>query len=337
MKLAIHQNKGSFSERWINYCNVENIEYKLVNCYESNIIDQMQECDALLWNWNNNDYKALKFARQLIYSLEQIGKKTFPNTHTCWHYDDKIGQKYLLEAIEAPFVATNIFYDKISALDWMSSTKLPTVFKLSSGSGATNVKLVSDEKEGIGFINKAFSNGFSQMDRMALFKDKYNAWKRNKKFGTLKTLLRSLVRIFVPTKFEKMHGREKGYVYFQEFIPNNNFDIRVITVGRKAFALKRMCRDGDFRASGSGIIIYDKEQIDERCVEIAINTSIKLDTQCTSYDFVFDENNNPLIVEISYAFLMTAYDKCQGYWDENLNWHKGKFNPQIWMIEDIFS
>ncbi len=54
-----------------------------------------------------------------------------------------------------------------------------------------------------------------------------------------------------------------------------------------------------------------------------------------AYDFVFDENNDPLIVEVSYGFAVDAYDACPGYWDENLDWHEGKFIPQEWMIEDL--
>src|SRR5690606_29697488 len=130
---------------------------------------------------------------------------------------------------------------------------------------------------------------------------------------------------------------EKDYVYFQEFIPNNTFDIRVIVIGGRAFALKRMVRENDFRASGSGHIIYDKGQIDERCVKLAFEVNKKLKSQSVAYDFIFDETNSPLIVEISYAFATKVYDQCPGYWDENLRWYDGTFNPQEWMIKDLIS
>jgi glutathione synthase/RimK-type ligase-like ATP-grasp enzyme len=56
---------------------------------------------------------------------------------------------------------------------------------------------------------------------------------------------------------EKKFNPEKNYVYFQDFIPQNDFDIRIIVIGKRAFAIKRMVRKGDFRASGSGNIKYD--------------------------------------------------------------------------------
>ena len=82
-------------------------------------------------------------------------------------------------------------------------------------------------------------------------------------------------------------------------------------------------------------IIYDVKEIDKRCVELAFDTSAKLKTDCLAYDMVFDQMNNPKILEISFGFLPDAYSKCEGYWDRNLAFHKGVFNPYAWMIERI--
>lgn len=98
-----------------------------------------------------------------------------------------------------------------------------------------------------------------------------------------------------------------------------------------------MVRKGDFRASGSGSFVYDKEEFDERCLKIAFDLTKKLKIQCIAYDFLFDKDNNPLIVEISYGFSPDAYDYCPGYWDEELNWHEEKFNPYGWIIESMTS
>ncbi len=337
MVLAIHYDDSinSFSGRWVEFCKKNSIEFIEVDCYASDILEQLHDCDALFWNWNNSDYKAKKFARQLVYSLEMMGKKVFPNSNTCWHYDDKVGQKYLLEAVDAPLVPTYVFYDKESAFSWVEKTSFPKVFKLSSGAGAVNVKLAYTKEDAKKLVRQSFGKGFSQLDRVASFEDKFNAWMRDKNSTTLRTAFKAFGRIFIPTEFENMEGKELGYIYFQDFIPNNDFDIRVITIGNRAFALKRMCRTGDFRASGSGMIVYEKEHIDDRCVSIAFDVSKKLGTQSTAYDFVFDVDGNPLIVEISYAFSVLAYDKCQGYWDAELNWYEEEIKPQDWMIEDL--
>lgn len=88
---------------------------------------------------------------------------------------------------------------------------------------------------------------------------------------------------------------------------------------------------------GGGTFLFDKDLIDERCIEIAFNTSEKLKAQCVAYDFVFDSNKQPLIVEINYGFAHEPYRECPGYWDSDLNWHEGQFNQVDWMVEEIIN
>ena len=272
-------------------------------------------------------------ARKILFALEHAGINVFPNFHTAWHFDDKVGQKYLLEAIDAPMIPSYVFYDKKEALIWAEGTTYPKVFKLKGGAGAANVKLVRSKKEATQLINKAFGKGFSQFNKLGNLKERYRKYKSGK--DSLLGVAKGFGRLVIPTEFAKLQSRERGYVYFQEFVPNNNFDIRIIVIGHKAFAIKRMTRENDFRASGSGKIIFDKNQIDERCVQISFDVNNKLNCQSVAYDFVFDKSNNPLIVEISYGFAMEAYDACPGYWDSSLQWHEGKFNPQGWMVEEL--
>src|SRR5690606_24651491 len=122
---------------------------------------------------------------------------------------------------------------------------------------------------------------------------------------------------------------EKGYVYFQEFMPRNQFDTRIIVVGNKAFGIRRFNRPGDFRASGSGQIDYDIKSIDVNFVKTAFIAAKRIKAQCLAFDFVYDIEKNPKIIEVCYAFSMVAYDRCEGYWDDELNFHKGLFNPQF--------
>ena len=331
--IAIHHREGSFSDKWIEYCKINNIEYKLVNCYSTDIMKELSECRALMWHWIQNDYKALLFARQLISSLEKIGIKVFPNTNTCWHFDDKLGQKYLLEAINAPLIKSHVFYDLDSAILWINENKFPKVFKLRGGAGSENVELLHNKKEAIKYAKKAFSTGFG-VNRLSPLKDKIWYFKRDKTFKSFVNISKGIGRVLVPNKLKNNLPIEKNYFYIQDFIPNNDSDIRIITIGKRAFAIKRMVRDGDFRASGSGDIIYNPDLIPKECIKIAFETSKKLDIQCAAYDFVF-LNNEPLIIEISYAFAKKVYLDCTGYWDDEFNWVEGSFTPEYFMIEDM--
>jgi len=332
MKIAIHHEEWSFSKEWINYCKKNKINYKIVNAYNSNIVNEIKDCDAFLWHFYHNDYKAKLFAKQLLFSLDIGNKVVFPNSYTVWHFDDKIGQKYLLEAIDAPYVKSYVFYDKEEAIEWAKNTTYPKVFKLRSGAGSSNVVLIKNYDEAKKYIKKIFNKGM-KLNRFEKLKEYIWQYRKNQE---IKILLKGIGRLFIPNKTLLKLPIEKNYLYAQEFIPNNTYDIRIIVIGKRAFAIKRLIRENDFRASGSGLIIYDKKDIPEECVKIAFEVNKKLKSQCTSFDFVFDKGN-PLIVEISYGFNQNGYRDCPGYWDESLKWIEGKFIAENFILEDIIS
>jgi len=332
MKIGFIHTKGSFSERWIDYCEEKSIPYKLVHCHNSKIVQQLNDCDALMWHFNHKSPSASKFAKQLIYAIETSGKKVFPDFNTIWHFDDKVGQKYLLEAIGAPLVTSYVFYSRKDALDWAIHTEYPKVFKLRNGAGSDNVRLVKSKDAANRLIRKAFGRGFKQYETLKSLKERYRLYRLGK--ANLWVLIKGIIRLVHTTEYARITGREKGYIYFQDFIPGNNHDIRVIVVGERAFAIKRMVRKNDFRASGSGSILYEKEHFNEETVRLAFEITDKLNAQCMTYDFVYLDGR-PLVVEISYGFTKEGYDACPGYWDKNLKWYDGKFNPYGWMVDNL--
>ncbi|WP_262250020.1 ATP-grasp domain-containing protein [Parapedobacter soli] len=331
IKLAIHHRAGSFSEQWIAYCREKKIPFKIVNCYHSDIIQQLQDCDALMWHHDFTVYQDLLFAKELLFSIQHSGKKVFPDFHSTWHYDDKIGQKYLLESIGAPVIPTYVFYDKKSALTWIRDVTFPKVFKLKGGSGARNVRLVKNQRQARKLVNRCFGRGFSQYNKFGSIKERIRRFREGK--APFYRILTGIGRVFIVPEKARMVGAEKGYAYFQEFIPNNDYDIRLIVIGDKAYGMKRMNRKNDFRASGSANFVYDP--IPPRVLKIAFETSEKLKLQSVAFDFVYDEERNPLIVEISYCFGTKGSSKCPGYWDKDLNWYEGQFDPQGWMVENL--
>lgn len=334
MKVAIHYSKGLFSERWIAYCERQQIPYKVVNCYNNDIVAQLQDCDALLWHHHQGNPKDIIFARQLLFALEHAGTRVFPDFNTGWHFDDKVAQKYLLEALGVnELVPVWVFYNKAEALAWADKTAFPKVFKLRGGAGSHNVKLVRTRAAAKQLISRAFGNGFKPYDAWGSLKERFRKYRLGK--TDIKNVLRGVVRLVVPPPYAKIMGREGGYIYFQEFVPGNDSDTRIIVIDGKAFALKRFVRKNDFRASGSGNFKYEKEQFDERCVQLAFQITRRLRAQCVAYDFIFDKDNQPLLIEISYGFAPEGYDDCPGYWDEQMTWHDGKFNPYGWMVEAL--
>jgi len=336
MNIAIHQRKGSFSDRWIPYCIENNIPYKIVNCYDSDIVEQLADCNGLMWHWSHMDYRAQLFARQLIFSIEKKGTKVFPDFNTCWHFDDKVGQKYLLESINASLVPTYIFYNKKDAIQWIKETTFPKVFKLRGGAGSQNVKLVKTKKTALRLARKAFGKGFPLVDKKSGINQRLWVLRRDKNFNAFIYLLKGFVRFLYPKKGMNMLPMQKGYVYFQDFIPQNKFDDRVVVVGDKAIAIRRFNREGDFRASGSGLIEHNPHLFSKEIITIAFKVAESIQSQSIAFDFVYDKKGKPFIIEISYAYAQGwSYDNCPGYWDENLKWHNDTVDPQQYMVENF--
>lgn len=337
MKIAIIHKEESFSEEWIAYCQKNKIQYKTVEVYRNDIMAQVDDCDIVMYPIYQNDYRDMQFAKSLLLSLEKRGKKVFPNHNTNWHFDDKIAQKYLLEAIDAPLVPTYVFYTKEEALSWAAQTDFPKVFKLKGGAGSSNVRLAKTRKEAIRLINQAFGKGFRQIRLKETIKETYRKYKIGK--ATIKDILRPVYHTLTkkyPSAYEHYHGKEIGYAYFQDFIPNNSYDTRICVVGNRAFGLIRYTRNDDFRASGSGFISYEKDKIDERCVETAFALNKKLKMQSAAFDFVEDCTQTPVLLEISYGFVKDSYKECEGYWTEDMVWHPGSnFDFCGWMVEDL--
>lgn len=335
MNLAIHHRVGSFSDRWVTYCEEQGIPFKLVDCFATDIIEQLDGVDALMWHWSLGDYQSLVFAKGLVQSIEQMGVRIFPNSHTCWHYDDKVSQKYLFEALGLPMIPSYTFYRKQDALAWVNQTTYPKVFKLRGGAGSVNVRLVENRRVAQHLVCQAFGRGFPAFSRKAVLGDKVRAFTKKKDFRSLLDIAFCSARFIFPSKRERTSPRDQGYVYFQDFIAQNEWDTRLVVIGERCIGVRRYCRKGDFRASGSGQPAYDLDYFPQEMITEAFKSAKKLKMQSVAFDFVVHQGKY-LIVEVSYCYIIGAfYDDCPGYWDSDCNWHQESVDPQRFIIEDF--
>ena len=271
-----------------------------------------------------------------MFSLKLIGKKTIPTVYSDWAFDDKLAEKYALEAVGAPIINTTIFYDKCSALSWAEKATYPKVFKTRCGAGSSNVRLIKNCAQAKSIIKQAFSSkGIPNQDYKNLLKMSLKNILQGKN-DFYKLFRNTLLSICPSLSRENRHltPNEKGYVMFQDYIENDGYDIRVIVIGDKAFAIKRLCRDGDFRASGSGKIQYSKNLFDTSLIKQSFELSKKLKANIINFDFIIDKQGNAKICEMNYGFAKKGYLPCEGYWDANLEWHEGSnFDFCGWMVE----
>jgi glutathione synthase/RimK-type ligase-like ATP-grasp enzyme len=333
--IAIHDEPGSYSNRWIQYCRDHAVDFVAVNCRRSDVIDQIRGVRALLWSWRHRSPEDQLVARQVIAAVERMGVKVFPNALTSWHYDDKIAQKYLLEAVGAPLIPTYVSVDEREAMAWIGKAEFPKVFKLRCGAGSANVVLVRTPNEAVAICRRMFGKGRTTFadGYFSDFQRKISHTRGLKHF--LEKLKRAPAWIRRSLRFRRAVPPQRGYVYFQDFLPDNAFDTRVTVIGPRAFGFRRRNRPGDFRASGSGELLYDAESVDLRCVRAAFEVAGRIDGACLAFDFLFDADKEPKIGEISYAFSAAAVYDCLGYWDEDLNWRAGHFWPQDLILQDV--
>jgi glutathione synthase/RimK-type ligase-like ATP-grasp enzyme len=64
-----------------------------------------------------------------------MGIVVYPSVATCWHYDDKVAQKYLLEAIGAPVIPTFISFNIADAKQWAKNAEYPPGLQAESQRG----------------------------------------------------------------------------------------------------------------------------------------------------------------------------------------------------------
>jgi hypothetical protein len=149
-------------------------------------------------------------------------------------------------------------------------------------------------------------------------------------FGVFK----GFVRLFYNTNFAKVAGNEKGYVYFQDYIPDCSYDIRVEYICGNAMAMKRYVRKNDFRASGSGTFDYSPDEIPREALKLTHQIADSLELKTAAIDFLMYEGR-PVIAEISYAFGIDTDAFDLGYWDSTLTFRNEAFNPFGWMVESF--
>jgi len=328
---AIHDKVDPELEVYRKILIHNNINYIDLDSSDPDFWKKIRQATHFIYKWSHG-HSDHQIAHAVIPIIQyQLQLKCFPNWETSWHYDDKIKQAYLLEENGFPICESYIFFNKKKAQQWLERTELPVVFKLKSGSGSMNVQLIFSKSHAKHMINKMFGKGIHQ-DRNGLLKTmktfNFNSVKIFRYYGIK---LRNLLIGKDTTSFWQ---KQKNYVLFQKFMPKNDYDTRVQITGKRAFAYLRYNRPNDFRASGSNNWSLDHKTIDMEMVKIAFNVSQKLGFQSMAYDFIYDHDGKPGIVEMSYCF--GDYPEfSNGYWQENLEWIPGRFLPQYFELMDL--
>jgi glutathione synthase/RimK-type ligase-like ATP-grasp enzyme len=287
--------------------------------------EQVRGLSLFIMRFRQHDSELI-LARDILPVVDkELGIPCYPNQTTAWHYDDKVKQYFLLKAKGFPITDCYIFYEKKAALEWAETVTYPVVFKLRGGAGSMNVVLVKTLGQAARLIRRMFGQGIYPERFLSGGTVRFKHFNLYRELHHVGGNLYRWSKGLDTSPFWQVH---KNYALFQKFLPGNDCDIRITVIGDRAFGFRRMVRDNDFRASGSGRIDYNMTQIDMRCVEIAFEVSKKMGFQSMAYDFLCNENDEPEFCEVSYTYVSRAVRDCSGYWDPKLNWHEGHWWPE---------
>jgi glutathione synthase/RimK-type ligase-like ATP-grasp enzyme len=271
------------------------IDYAIVDLDGSDWIEVAEPFDIVLWKPAVMGPQAATHFKEKIYFLQHhMGKVTVPNYETIWHFESKIAQSYLFRLARVPTARTTVSFDYYDARRSLDAQALPLVFKESFGAASVNVRLVRDRAKAQRLLVDRFASQFADEARA-------------RKGTPLRAALSGLLSRWLWAKLaHKTRGAEHfRAVYWQEFLPGNDADLRVTAVGDKyAVAFWRLNRPNDFRASGSGRIDYSRPvpiEVIERCLEL--NRQFGFDSM--AYDLV-RSGDEYVVLEMSYAYLDSA-------------------------------
>jgi glutathione synthase/RimK-type ligase-like ATP-grasp enzyme len=322
--------RQSYSDRWMELAAAEGIEARRVDLYEPNPLSQLVGCDGLMWRFKFTAPER-PFAKRLVQAVEHgLGIPVFPSMRTAWHFEDKIAQHYLLEAAGIPMARTWVFWKRADAEAFCETANYPLVLKLSTGYRSSNVRLLHTREEARHWVRQLFGPGVYELGKQTPTGPIGRTWQRSR--ARLKTML---------ARGADRNELQQGYVYFQEFLPGNDFDTRVTVIGDRAFAYRRLNRPNDFRASGSGRPVWDPAEIDTQFVRLAFQIAQRLGTQSVAIDGL-KRGREHLIGEISYTYVSWMVRECPGHWrlhggpeSGRLEWEAGHMLPDDAIFHDF--
>lgn len=300
-------------------------KYEVINLDEHDWVQQAEPFDVILWKPRVMGVRSASYFKEKIYFLQYVAKKlVIPNFETVWHFESKAAQSYLFSHYGIKTPETIVTFDYHDAHRLINQSAFPVVIKKPHGAGSSNVYLETNK----GRAEKTLKMIF----RLQLWDEA-----RRKASSRLQVFFENIFSKWMwATLFERIFRISEDYnvAYWQEYIPGNQADLRITVIGDcYAYGFWRNNRPNDFRASGSGLIDYERDIPEEQlryCLDL--NRKLGFDSMC--YDILFKENDF-VITEISFGYKASAIYNTKGHYvlskDGSISYVEGHTWPQeLW-------
>lgn len=282
------------------------ISYSYYNIDYSTWLEDAEQFDVIIWR-SSSDPATQQMAKNKIYFLEKIAKKRcFPSFDELWPYEEKINIHYIYKYFKLPEIYSFVSFSKLESLNYINKCQFPIISKISTGSASQGVEILHNKRQAKKVINKVFSN-----------QGKRTYW---------------------------YYLNQKDYVYFQKYINDATYDLRIIVIGNKLFGYYRYAKKGDFRASGSGIV--EKKEIPREALELAYLVKNVFNTSFLATDLLYSKSMKKYLIIESSIFI--GIDTCEqlvingisGYYErvseENYLFKPGKYWIQELALKEFF-
>lgn len=319
------------------FLDEHNIPYIDFDGYAYDVIERMDDISGLYWWYSHYGFSDKAEAQHILDIAESKGLRVYPDHNTAWHFDDKIAEMYAFQNVHAQIPKSWVFYRREDCDRWLDEhAEYPLVAKLRNGSGSNNVRLLKTKEQAHAYCKRMFSSGYKSAPSIAY--KTFSKVQSTKDWKTLVHRFKQIPNFFKARKMAKSLGIEKEYCYFQEFVPNDGFDMKIAVVNNKLGFLVRHVRKGDFRASGGGDIYYDRNLITKEIIDEAFRVADELKTQCVGFDYVVDSRTGKgLIVEMCHGFDHEAIYNAGGYFDRDGIWHEEPLHCGYETIKVMYS
>lgn len=267
--LVQDSNSLPYWTKWKRYLEYNGLNYSIYNVFGSDWFEEALNYELILWRPLSSPV-ALDEARKKIYLLEnELGIDVYPDFKTIMLYENKFLEYHLLKRKGFPIIETFISFDFDEAIEWVSTVTFPFISKQEISSGSSGTRLIRSPREAKKLVHEIFS-----ASGCATYYPYYS---------------------------------QKNYVFFQPFIPNKGFDLRVIVCGKRVFGYYRHCLPNDFRASGSKLV--EKKEIPVEALTLAASIYDELGYVCLAIDMLYSNQMNRFeIIEFS-PFIQVETDE----------------------------
>lgn len=264
-----------------------------------------------------------QYIRDIMYSLSK-DNRIIPSYDFLMCHENKGYQEIFKKHIGFEGLRGE-YYTSANELD-PDSIKYPIILKAVKGSNGKGVFLVKDKKA-LKKTTDSLKNKFSLFTNIDLLRRKYF---RKKKFSDYP--LYSDRQDYL--EYKEYLEVEENFV-LQQFVPDLDFDYRVLIAHDRYYVMKRSVKKGDFRASGSKKFSFSK--IPEKALlNYARGVYQYFDTPFLSIDVLFNGTQYDLVEFQALHFGTSSITKSTGFFQsaaEN-QWQYVDENPEL---EKVFA